>query len=276
MRIGIHLPQFGKAITPGGVQRAASEAEQEGFDDVWVSDHLVNPQEQAYPAPYILDPLVTLALAAGATERIGLGTSVLVGPQYTSPLALANSLASLDAASGGRLTLGIGIGWSKREYEALGASFSDRGPRLDEMIRLFRTVWEHSTADFDGAFYPSFEKIRVLPLPAHRIPIWIGGGADAAIERALRNDGYHAIGLSPEQFAEVVTRLRARRPDDDFVISLRVSWDLTTKDPREMADEAQAYRDAGCGALHISPERGDLDTWLHGQAEAARALVGRV
>ncbi len=113
MRIGIHLPQFGKAIAPGGVERAAREAEQQGYDDVWVSDHLVNPREQSYPAPYILDPLITLALAAGATERIGLGTSVLVGPQYTSPLALANSLASLDAASDGRLTVGIGIGWSK-------------------------------------------------------------------------------------------------------------------------------------------------------------------
>ena len=275
MRIGIHLPQFGKAIAPGGVERAAREAEQQGFDDVWVSDHLVNPREQSYPAPYILDPLITLALAAGATERIGLGTSVLVGPQYTSPLALANSLASLDAASDGRLTVGIGIGWSKREYEALGASFANRGPRLDEMIRLFRTVWENSTADFDGEYYPSFEQIRVLPLPAHHIPIWIGGSADAAIERALRNDGYHAIGLSPEQLADVVTRLRARRSDDDFVISLRVSWDLTTKDPKEMIDEVEAYRDAGCGALHISPERGDLETWLQGQAALANALFDR-
>ena len=275
MRIGIHLPQFGKAIAPGGVQRAAREAEHQGFDDVWVSDHLVNPREQSYPAPYILDPLITLALAAGATERIGLGTSVLVGPQYTSPLALANSLASLDAASDGRLTVGIGIGWSQREYEALGASFANRGPRLDEMIRLFRTVWENSTADFDGEYYPSFEQIRVLPLPAHHIPIWIGGSADAAIERALRNDGYHAIGLSPEQLADVVTRLRARRSDNDFVISLRVSWDLTTKDPKEMVDEADAYRDAGCGALHVSPERGDLDTWLQGQAALAQALFER-
>ncbi|HLM18310.1 MAG TPA: TIGR03619 family F420-dependent LLM class oxidoreductase [Acidimicrobiia bacterium] len=275
MRVGIHLPQFGKAITPGGVQRAAREAEQQGFDDVWVSDHLVNPSEQAYPAPYILDPLITLALAAGATEGIGLGTSVLVGPQYTSPLALANSLASLDAASDGRLTVGMGIGWSKREYEALGAAFTNRGPRLDEMIRLFRTVWEHSTADFDGEYYSSFEQIRVLPLPAHRIPIWIGGSADGAIERALRNDGYHAIGLSPEQTAEVVARLRTRRPDDDFVISLRVSWDLTSKDPNEMADEADAYREAGCGALHISPERGDIDTWMQGQSALAKVLIDR-
>ena len=84
MRIGIHLPQFGRAITVGGVQRAARTAEEQGFDDLWVSDHLVIPKEQQYPAPYILDPLTTLAFAAAVTEHIGLGTSVLVGPQYAS------------------------------------------------------------------------------------------------------------------------------------------------------------------------------------------------
>ena len=127
MRIGIHLPQFGRALVAGGVERAAREAEQLGFDDVWVSDHLVNPKEQPYPAAYILDPLTTLAFAAAATERIGIGTSVLVGPQYPSPLAVANSLASLDFMSGGRLTLGIGIGWSKREFDALGAHSTTGG-----------------------------------------------------------------------------------------------------------------------------------------------------
>src|SRR5262245_32218645 len=251
MRIGIHLPQFGKAIVAGGVERAAREAEQQGFDDVWVSDHLVNPKEQPYPAPYILDPLQTLAFAAAATDTIGIGTSVLVGPQYASPLALANTLASLDNMSDGRLTVGIGIGWSKREYDALGGHFDHRGARLDEMIRLFRTVWENSIADFDGEYYPSFEQIRVLPPPAHRVPIWIGGGSEAAIERALRNDGYHAMGQSPEQMVDVVARLRERRPEPEFVVSMRVGWDVTTKDPSEMSDEAEAFRAAGVDALHV-------------------------
>jgi probable F420-dependent oxidoreductase len=275
MRIGIHLPQFGKAIAPGGVERAARAAEQQGFDDLWVSDHLVNPKEQPYPAPYILDPLQTLAFAAAATARIGIGTSVLVGPQYASPLALANTLASLDAMSNGRLTVGIGIGWSKREYDALGAQYDHRGARLDEMLRLFRTVWENSTADFEGQYYPSFEQIRVLPPPAHRIPIWIGGGADAAIERALRHDGYHAMGPSPEEMQSLVERLREHRPDDDFVISVRVAWDVTTKDAHEMADEADAFRAAGVDAIHVAPDRGDIDTWMAGQERVADALLGR-
>lgn len=274
MRIGIHLPQFGKAIAAGGVERAAREAEQLGFDDLWVSDHLVNPKEQPYPAPYILDPLQTLAFAAAATERIGIGTSVLVGPQYPSPLALANTLASLDVMSNGRLTVGIGIGWSQREYDALGGHYDHRGARLDEMIRLFRTVWENSTADFEGTYYPSFEQIRVLPPPAHRIPIWIGGGAEAALERALRNDGYHALGPTPAEMKAIVERLREQRPDDDFVISARVGWDVTTMDPGAMTDEANEFREAGVGNLHVAPDRGDLDTWLAGQETVAKALLG--
>lgn len=274
MRIGVHLPQFGRSLAPGGVQRAARAAEDLGFDDLYVSDHLVIPQEQPYPAPFILDPLQTLAFAAAATERIGLGTSVLVGPQYSSPLGLANTLASLDYMSAGRLTLGIGIGWSKREYDALGARFDHRGARLDEMISLFRTVWEHGTADFQGTYYPSFKEIRVLPPPAHRIPIWIGGGSEAAIDRALRNDGYHAMDVKPDQTKPLVDRLRERRPDDGFVVSMRISWNVKDEAAGAVADKAAAYREAGIGAVHISPDRGDIDSWLANQQTLAEALIG--
>jgi probable F420-dependent oxidoreductase len=273
MRIGIHLPQFGRALVAGGVERAAREAEQQGFDDLWVSDHLVVPKEQGYPPPYLLDPLQTLAFAAAATNRIGIGTSVLVGPQYPSPLALANTLASLDYMSGGRLTVGIGIGWSQLEYEALGGHFEARGPRLDEMIRLFRTVWENDPADFTGSYYPGFEQIRVLPAPAHRIPIWVGGGSAAAIDRAVRNDGYHAIHVKPEDAKAMVDKLRARRPEPDFAVSLRVSWDVTKMEPSAMAEAADVYRQAGIGALLVAPERGDIETWLTGQETVAKALL---
>jgi probable F420-dependent oxidoreductase len=273
MRIGIHLPQFGRALVSGGVERAAREAEQQGFDSLWVSDHLVVPKEQDYPAPYLLDPLQTLAFAAAATSRIGIGTSVMVGPQYASPLALANTVASLDYMSGGRLTVGIGIGWSQREYEALGGSFHHRGPRLDEIIRLFRTVWENDPADFTGTYYSSFEQIRVLPAPAHRIPIWVGGRSEAALDRAVANDGYHAIYTKPDEVKAMVDKLRARRPDDDFAISLRVSWDVTKLEPSAMAEEADVYRQAGIGTLLVAPERGDIETWLAGQETVAKALL---
>ena len=162
MRVGIHLPQAGRAVTTGGIERAARLAEELGFDDIWVSDHLVAPADQPYPAPYLYDPLMALAFAAAVTERIGIATSVLVAPQYTSPLAVSNSLASLDHLSGGRLTVGAGIGWSAAEYAALGAPFDHRGSRLDEMVALWRTAWRDDPASHDGRYYP-FKNFACCP-----------------------------------------------------------------------------------------------------------------
>ena len=126
MRIGIHLPQFGRAASPDAIRDAARCAEELGFADVWVSDHIIVPAAQDYPSPYLFDPLMSLAWGAAATTTIGLGTSVLVAPQY-HPLWLANALASLDALSGGRLTVAVGVGWSEAEFDALGQPFHNRG-----------------------------------------------------------------------------------------------------------------------------------------------------
>src|SRR5215831_18000721 len=110
--VGIHLPQYGRVSGPDAITRAAVHAEELGFAGVWVSDHLVQPAAQDYPSPYLYDPLLTLTWAAAATHRIGLGTSVLVASQY-HPVWLANATASLDALSGGRLKLAVGVGWSE-------------------------------------------------------------------------------------------------------------------------------------------------------------------
>ena len=119
MTYGIHLPQYGRVASGDAVSRAAGHAEDLGFSDVWVSDHIVHPAERTYPSPFLLDPFATLSWAAAVTTRVRLGTSVLVVPQH-NPVWLANHLASVDAMSGGRLILGAGVGWSHREYEALG------------------------------------------------------------------------------------------------------------------------------------------------------------
>src|ERR1019366_325213 len=179
MRLGIHLPQFGRAAVAGAVEDVARRAESVGFDGVWVRDHLVVPVGQPYPSPYLYDPLMALAFAAAVTDRIGIGTSVLVAPQYTSPLALANSLASLDSLSNGRLTVGAGIGWSAAEYAALGASFDHRGQRLEEILSLWRASWQDDPVSHEGDYYP-FRDVRLLPKPARPIPIWLGGASDAA------------------------------------------------------------------------------------------------
>jgi probable F420-dependent oxidoreductase len=274
MRVGVHLPQFGRAAVAGAMQQVARRAEELGFDDVWVSDHLVVPAEQSYPHPFLCDPLISLAFAAAATTRIGLGTSVLVAPQYPSPLAVANSLATLDHLSEGRLTLGVGIGWSAAEYAALGAQFRHRGERLEEIVALFRTAWTDDPATHEGAHYP-FRDIRLLPKPAHTIPIWLGGTSDAAIERATRlADGYHGIGLDPAAAATLVTRLRERRPEDTFTISLRVRWDPRTEGP-EVGDALGQYEAAGIQHLLYVPERGDLDAWLAGVEQLASQVGER-
>src|SRR6476659_9620952 len=184
MRIGSHLPQYGRVAGPDAIARAARHAEDLGFADVWVSDHIVHPAAQSYPSPYLFDPLLTLATAAAVTQRVGLGTSVLVVPQH-NPLWLANALASLAALSAGRLRIAVGVGWSEAEFSALGQSFNDRGRRTDEIIELLRACWREDPTSFHGAFY-AFDDLRILPKPAHEIPIWVGGGVEAAYRRGIR------------------------------------------------------------------------------------------
>ncbi len=140
MDVGIHLPQYGHATGPSSIRRAALHAEALGYAHVWVSDHIVSPITQEYPSPYLYDPLGTLAFAAAITTEIGLGTSVLVAPQRNG-LALANTIASLDALSEGRLIVGMGIGWSRPEFVALGMPFDDRSERTDEIIDVLRVAW---------------------------------------------------------------------------------------------------------------------------------------
>jgi probable F420-dependent oxidoreductase len=271
MRFGFHLPQFGRAIVTGGIERAAVQAEELGYDDVWVSDHLVVPADQAYPVPYLYDPLMALAFAAAATKRVGIGTSVLVATQYTSPLALANTLASLDHLSGGRLTVGAGIGWSRAEYEALGAPYDHRGQRLEEMLALWQAAWHDDPASHAGTHYP-FQQMRILPKPAHEIPVWLGGTSEAALQRALRRaQGYHGIGVEPGAAAALVERVRKERPDEAFTISLRIPWDARSDDGEVRALVGQ-YAEAGVQHLLFTPDRGDLETWLGGMAQLARQL----
>jgi probable F420-dependent oxidoreductase len=272
MRVGIHLPQFGRAITPGGTQKAAVLAEQLGFDDVWVSDHLVVPKDQSYPTPFLYDPLVCLAFAAAVTTTVGLGTSVLVGPQYASPLALANSLATLDSMSAGRLVVGIGIGWSQAEYEALHAAWDHRGERLDEIIDLLRTAWRDDPATHAGPYY-GFRDMRLQPKPAHEVPVWVGGTSDAAVERALtRGDGYHGISLEPDGAGALVERIRARRPEPEFTISLRVGWGEGDTAADDLKAHRDAYEAAGVQHLLVAPGRGDLAAWLANMDTIATTL----
>ena len=261
MQIGIHLPQYGRVASPDAVTRAARHAEQLGYAGLWVSDHLVQPAAQDYPSPYLLDPFVTLTWAAAVTEEIGLGTSVLVVPQH-HPLQSANLLASLDDLSGGRLTVGAGVGWSAAEFEALDQDFRTRGARTDEALRIWRAVWADDPASFEGEHY-RFTDLRVLPQPAHRIPIGVGGSGRAAHRRAVElGDGSHLISVTPEQAAERVAALRVDRPEPEFVISLRTGWDPQGMDTDRIRRELDEYAEAGVSYVVAAPWRTQIDDWL--------------
>ncbi len=261
MRLGIHLPQYGRAASPSSIRAVARRAEDIGLADLWVSDHVVQPAGQGYPSPYLYEPLLTLGWAAASTEHIGLGTSVLVVPQY-HPLTLANSLASLDNLSGGRLTIAVGVGWSRAEYEALDQDFSTRGKRMDEAIAIFRSAWTTDPVSHHGDHY-DFDDVKVLPKPASPIPIWIGGMSAAAQRRAATvGDGYQALSTSPEDLASIVTGLREQRPGDDFTISYRTGWDPQGMDHAQIVDERDAYVEAGVQHVVSAPWRTDGDDWI--------------
>lgn len=270
--MGIHLPQFGRAAGPDAIRDAAQLAEELGFADVWVSDHVVQPASQGYPSPYLYDPLLTLGWAAAATDRIGLGTSVLVAAQH-HPLWLANAVASLDSLSGGRLRLAVGVGWSAAEFEALGQSFHDRGRRTDEILEILERCWTTDPTSYTGAHY-AFEDLRVLPKPAHPIEVWIGGGSEAAYRRAARvGSGFQLIGLKPDTVREPIARLRRDHPDPAaFTISLRTGWDPQGMDPDQIAEEREAFAAAGIQHVVAAPWQSDADAWMRSMEQLA-ALV---
>jgi probable F420-dependent oxidoreductase len=271
MRIGVHLPQYGSAAGPDAMRRAAQHAEELGFADLWVSDHVVHPAGQGYPSPYLYDPLLSLTWAAAATRRIGIGTSVLVAAQHNG-VWLAHALASLDALSEGRLTVAIGVGWSKAEFDALGQSFGDRGRRTDEIIDLLRARCRDAPLAFDAPSH-QLAAIRVLPPPAHAIPIWIGGASDAAYARAVRSgQGFQLLGLDPDEVRAPIARLRRDLPDQSFTISLRTGWDPQGMEHDRIRREHEQYAAAGVQHVVSAPWRKSIDDWLRSMDQLAKLV----
>jgi len=272
MKFGIHLPQAGPAATPSAVRAAAKQAEDLGFSDVWVSDHLAVPKNAPYPpSAYILEPLMTLTWAAAATESIGLGTTVLVLP-LRPPVLLAKMLASLDLLSGGRLIVGAAGGWLKEEFDALGVPFEERGARTDETIDLMRQCWTEDPIDAVGEKTGAkLVEIRTKPQPGRPIPIWIGGHSEPAYRRAVqRGDGWHGGFQPPERAAEIVERLRRDRPESTFTLSMRTRWDALRDDSDEILRELEAYRDVGVQHIVAEPAQRDQESWLRCGEEFAK------
>jgi probable F420-dependent oxidoreductase len=230
MQIGLCIPHFGRPLEPGRLLEVAQRADRQGLDSLWVTDHVIVPKEIhiAYREE-MLDPLAVLAWLVGVTERIPLGTSVIILP-YRSPLPVAKLLASIDVLSGGRLIFGAGVGWMEGEFAALGVPFAERGSRTDEALELFRTVWTEREPAIETRRHRLGGVIASpMPLQRPRPPIWIGGASEGAYRRVARHgDGWHSTAATPDAFrqgADAVRRHWAEaRREGEPVLSLRIPF----------------------------------------------------
>jgi probable F420-dependent oxidoreductase len=198
---------------------------------VWTTDHVIVPKENIEPYGHIYESVVMLAMLASVTQRVRLGTSIIVLPMR-NPVLFAKQAASIDAASGGRMIVGVGVGWNEPEYKNLSANFKNRGRRLDEDIDLLRTLWSSEKANFKGRYTQITDSV-FAPLPLRKeIPIWIGGNGEPSWQRAVRlGDAWHATGASPETVAEAVKYFHAHTPARPFTISARLNVDMNPSVP---------------------------------------------
>jgi probable F420-dependent oxidoreductase len=245
VHFGVILPNYGKDASPDAIRRTAKTAEELGFDSVWATEHIIVGPEGVDPYGRVYDPLVTLGWIAGWTERIRLGTSIVLVPLH-NPMLLAKQVATLQELSGGRFTLGVGMGWHKDEFDFMGVEFKNRGRRADEAIRLMRALWS-GERDFEGEHW-SFHDATAEPHPSPQPEIWVGGSSEPAIRRALElGDAWHpSRGSDPEH----VRQVKEQHPE------LRVI-------PRTAAGNVEAMLDAGAeGAVVQFPDEADMRDFL--------------
>jgi probable F420-dependent oxidoreductase len=209
MRLGLHALGIGSGAARAVIDAVAVAAEQSGFATLWAGEHVVMVDQSASRYPYSddgqiaipatadwMDPLIGLSFAAAATSTIGIATGVLLLPEH-NPVLVAKQAATLDSLCGGRFTLGIGVGWSREEFDALGVPFARRAARTAEYVAAVRTLWRDDVASFDGEFV-RFESVRLNPKPVadRRIPIVLGGNSDAALRRVVEwGDGWYGFNL---------------------------------------------------------------------------------
>jgi probable F420-dependent oxidoreductase len=263
MRLGLHALGIGAGANRAVIGEVSAAAERCGFATLWSGEHVVMVDRSASRYPYSddgqiavpaqadwIDPMVGLSFAAATTSTIGIATGVLLLPEH-NPVHLAKQAATLDSLSSGRLTLGIGIGWSREEFDALGVPFERRGARTAEYVAAMRTLWRDDVASFSGEFV-GFDSVRVNPKPVHdrRIPIVLGGNSDAALRRAAAwGDGWYGFNVDGvAAVAERVTTLRALcRESDRSPEELQLA--VALRDPHP--SDAAALADLGVDELVV-------------------------
>jgi probable F420-dependent oxidoreductase len=240
MKFGLRLPGAGPYAGPEAIVAFAQKAEALGFDSIWMTDHIALPVDVASKYPYTadgkffwppetpyFDTILTLAWASAATERINVGTSVLIA-SWHHPVNTAKALATLDVLNGGRTIVGIGTGWMREQFDILGAPFETRGPRTTEYIALLKHLWTEDLIDFHGEHF-QFSGFKFYPKPARKpsIPIWCGGKSEGVLRRvAAVGDGWHPLYITPEELEEKLVRLEGYlaehgRTMDEITLSAR-------------------------------------------------------
>ena len=282
MRFGLHLPSAQPGANASDVLDVARTAEKLGFDSVWMFDHLFTPTDLDSKYPYsrdgsyamsandpFYDPLGLYGVLAGATERVRIGTGVMIAA-YRHPIVLGKALASIERFAPGRLVLGLGRGWMQEEFDALGVAFEKRGARLEEYIRALRAIWSGESSAFEGKFY-RWDEAGFLPAPTTKLPILIGGHGDAALRRVAQlGDGWVVTtgkgqGAGIEAVAARLDVLRAEmdKAGRDFgeleIVYPNVLWLSDhpnpklplTGPPEEIAASIKRLEDIGVNTAHM-------------------------
>lgn len=281
MRFGFYVPTRGPLANPDDIVTLVEAGERLGYSTIVIGDHIVFPVTVESPYPYTVDggfpgqgdameQLTLLSFLAGVTTTSRLVTSVMILP-HRNPLATAKILATADVLSKGRVTVGVGVGWQREEFEALHApDFDKRGAASNEYLEIFKKCWTQDPVSHDGEFY-SFREIRCMPQPVQspHPPIWIGGHSRPALRRVAKyGDGWHPVGatsaspLLPEEFQGLLDHLKLLteaegRDFEALTISFKApSYDpdripeghdrlLFTGEPERIADDLRTYKAMG-------------------------------
>jgi probable F420-dependent oxidoreductase len=263
VKIGLFSVGAGRAAQPEILARLAKKAEEVGFESIFAPEHTVLFAPDAYASPYpysgdgkitgmrantdLLDPFLALTWAAAHTSRIRIGTGICLVPQR-NPLITAKQVASLDVLSGGRLIFGVGIGWLKEEFRALGVPPERRAARTREYVEAMKRLWTDEYSTFHGTFC-DFSAVGSYPKPVQNPypPILFGGESDPALRRSVEvGDGWFGFNVSPAEASRAVQRLRqiAAEVGRDFA-SLDITVGPYSKLPQVDLDSLKHYRDAG-------------------------------
>ncbi len=279
MRFGIYGVNAGPCAAPEASARVARAAEACGFDSVWTAEHVVLPDPQVPPSPAppempLLDPAVALGFLAAHTERVLLGTGIVILPQR-NPLVLAKALASVDVLSGGRLVFGIGAGYLHQEFEALGIPFADRGARTDDYLDAMTAIWSQERPAHRGRF-ASFASVQARPRPVQQPgpPLVVGGQSPAAYRRAVaRGHGWYGFSLDPDATEKCLEGLAKAATEVERPAALGTLEISIT--PAARLDRALVgrYEDLGVARLIPIPWAADADATERRVREIAEALL---